>query len=222
MDNNDKSKKKHVKILGHDGLIGSNPDNKDIVELIIEDGKLPDICEKVLKYIKDNVDANVKPLVIISGGSFFLDSDEFSNAPVNFQQKLLNKVLESFEEVLNSTKQEVNLRDGVVSFASILPQRRIFNGTENDKFFLCQCYQRINSLIWDFNASSNISTPNIKEIIEYKIIRSKGVKKNNKIKGAEQKKFSQVAFVDNDDYHFKPEIQKKFMNKIEWFFDNKL
>ena len=220
LDNNNSN---HVKIIGHDGLIGSVPKASDIIELKVVDGKFKVICEKVIKFIEDNLSDACIPFVIISAGSFFLAEDEFLNAPKNFHERIKSEILQEFDEVSDKIYQVVKNRGGKIEIASILPQLKFFQLSTNDQQFFSGCYEDFNSRIWRFNKTNGLMTPNLKEFIEYKVQKSKknekgtNHRKDNKLQGCFQKKFSKCHFTD--DFHFNKEMQSKFLRKLLSYMD---
>ena len=74
---------------------------------------------------------------------------------------------------------------------------------KSDKKFMSSCYLSVNQIIREFNSKANVSTPFLREVVEYR----RGI-----IPDTNQRKFGHKKFYV-DDYHLNSNTQKKMMEK---------
>ena len=190
-----------VNIFLGDGIIGELP-NEHVHNIIIKFGTLKDIVKEGRKYIK-TLPKDVKVNVILSAGTVFIERYTLRQMNYDSYSALSDKILANTLRPLTKLRSRISKRGGKLMVASILPQPWILDESKEDVIFLTQCYEDINSLIWDFNKESNVSTINLKQYVE---------NKNNKkiiVKGYEckMKKFVRDRF--NPDCTLKDSVRQK-------------
>ena len=196
----------YTKVIASDGLIGTLPESEihKIMYLHVPDGNIEQVAEKAFEYIEGN--KNKKIVLLFSAGSFnsfTFNSDDYFNAPQSYLDTLLGELTSKTESVFVRLTNVLNNAEGKLVIATLIPLPFMLTLKKSDKKFMSSCYLSVNQIIREFNSKANVSTPFLREVVEYR----RGI-----IPDTNQRKFGHKKFYV-DDYHLNSNTQKKMMEK---------